>query len=540
MPGGRPDSPGIYLLDLVVGGHVYRYATESVEVTDAAGRTFAYAEGLGEPGLTYGSLFGVSDASVSVEVQAEDVDWALIVQRGHALDRAPAVLRRWYAGRTLDRARVVLRGLVTSPSYGAKGEPLALTITRSMRAQSRTIPPAQAVVDTSTWPVTGGGYVSPDSIQGAAVPLVIGCPGGTEDATPIPVVPVPQAEHPAAFGDGRLVWIGGHAGQVRVQHQNADPAVESDETVATIDDVLGRLVQYAPTNGASFDDEGAYFLGFRDDATYGGGVLHRGELLRGAGSVIEWALTEHYDGPVDHARVRAVRAYLDQWKIDTYLNSPVSAWDWLAKEILPLLPVEMREGPDGVYPALIRYDLSKRDAVAHLDATAGSGRVTRASPVTLTGDIANEVTIEYRPSAETGSKWLARRIITAQAGAVSGDDASDVDDERVIGSYLCAESQRRYGVIPVRIQATAVWDTSTAVLVARHVVARRAWPRRAVRYTGGPWLEDIEIGSAVLLTDPDLHLAEELAVVVDVQPGPESAVDLVVLDHPVERGRATE
>jgi len=537
MPGGRDNSPGLWLLDLEIGGHVYRYATEAVDVEDAAGRSFRYLEGLSEPGASYGALSGVGDASVAVELVA-DVDWALLVQRGHALDRRPAVLRRWHEGQALERARVAVRGLTSEPSYGSEGEPLTLTIVRSMRAQTRIIPPPQAVIDTTTFPVSGGTYTSPERIQGALVPMVIGAPGGTESATPTPCVPVPQAEIPAGPAEGRLVWIGGHAAQVRVQIASDDPPTQSTETASTVTDLLGRRLSDCPSN--ENNAEGEYFIGFRDDASFGGGIEFRGSLLRGAGSIIEWVMTEHYDGVVDIGRLVAVRSYLDSWKIDTYLNAPVNAWDWLVRDVLPLLPVEMREGSNGVYPAVFRFDLTSRDAVAHLDATSGSGRVQRESPVTLVADIANEITVEYRPSGESASKWLARRILTAASGKLSGTDAVTGTDERIVANALAAESQRRYGVLPLRVQAGAVWDTTTAILIAEHLAAKRAWPRRAVRYSGGPWLEGIEIGQAVLLTDPDLHVDEAIALVTDVLPESGGAsVDLMLIDHPANRLRST-
>lgn len=523
------DDAGIWLLDLEVGGRVHRYATEAVDVTTASGSTVRYLEGLSAPGLTFGSVAGVDDASVAVEVLGE-VDWAEAVADGHTLDRCPCTLRRWFPGRTLERARIVLRGVSSAPVYGAQGEPLSVSIVRSMRDQTRTIPPSQGVVDDSTWPVTGGGYVSPDRAQGAAYPLVIGAPGGTEDATPIPCVPVPQVEHPATVGDGVLAWVGGHASQVRVRYDGDTPA-SSTETVTATADLLGRVVQTSPTAGSNFDDQGAYYVGFRDDTTFGGGLLYRGELLRGAGSVIEWVLLEHFDGQVDRARMSAARPFLDAFKVDTYINAPVVAWDWLAREILPYLPVELREGPDGVYPAVLRYDLTVRDAVVHLDATDGTGNVSRSSSVALVGEPVNELTIDYRPGGESGSRWLARRVLTARSGRPSGVDGSPTTDTRVLVHPLCAASQARYGLRPRRLQLSSVWDTTTALQIGRHILDRDALPRRAVQYTGGVWLEEaIEIGQAVTVTDPDLHLTGAVAMVADLTPGSaETVLDLLIL-----------
>lgn len=539
MSGGRTSTEGVYLLDLEVGGHVFRFATETVEVTDADGLTYRYAEGLSDPGASYGSVVGVGDASVSVSVLAE-IDWALLVARGHALDRCPAVLRLWYAGRELERARVVLRGLTAAPTYGALGEPLQVSIARSMRDQTRLIPPVQAVVDPSTWPVTGtvaGGIRIPDAAIGASYPLVVGAPGHTEDATPVPCVPVPQAEFEAGVAYPKVIWLGGHATQVRLRWAYPDPPQEFDLSPSSMQDALGRVVQFVLSGESR--ESGRYLIGFRDDDAYGGGIRWRGKLLRGAGDVLDWVLSTFYDGPIDHGRLSAVRAALNRYQVDTYINSPVSAWEWLSRAVLPMLPVELRDGPRGIFPALIRYDLTRRDAVAHLDATPGSGRVTRSSPVTLVSSVANEVSVDFRPVSESGSRWLGRVVVTGAAGFPSVDRAT-VSDTRVVRDPLCTASQARYGVRPLHVQAGATWDAATAALFARQLVARRAWPRRAVQYVGGPWLDDLELGQGVLLTDPDLYVTSAVALVADVIPGPgETAVDLLLLDSPLSGTRAT-
>ncbi len=551
MAGGRTSVEGVYLLDVTIAGRVYRYATEGCEVVTADGETLVYAEGLSEPSLSYGSVIGVGDAAVGVEIQAEDVDFGLLVARGHALDRAPAVLRRWYPGRVLERARVVLRGLTSDPSYGALGEPLSLSVVRSMRSQTRTIPPPQAVIDETTWPVNPVGYGTheiPEKALGSTYPMVIGAPGDVgADVIPVPCVPVAYGEYRAAsLGSSKVIWLGGDATKVRLRLAGQDPPQDLDADVSSTADLLGRTVQYVLPRDS--DIEGEYLVGFRSDSTYGGGLLWRGELLRGAGDILEWVLTTYYSGMVDLGRLRVVRERLNAYLVDTYINAPVNAYEWLLREVLPLLPVEMREGAQGVYPAVLRYDLTERDAVAHLDATAGSGRVTRVGPVVVLSDPANEITVEYRPVKESGSSWLGRVVLTGTAG-VTAVDGTSTSDTRVIRDPLCTASQARYadsergvsGVYPVRVQAGAVWDTSTAIAIARDIAARRAWPRRALQVVAGPWADDLEVGACVTFTDPDIHVEDAVCLVGDVTPGPgETMLDLLILDSPhTVGGRAT-
>lgn len=576
-----------WLLDLEVGGLVVRLAGEALVVVDAAGTSYEYAAGLADPGISLGSVVGVGEASVAVIVETP-TDWALLVSRGYSLDQCPAVLRRWEEGTALERARVVIRGRTSEPVYGAVGDALTFSISRSIRADAREIPGARAVVDDTTWPPTGSGSFiggPADNAIGATYPLVIGCPGGMAGATPYPVVPVPIVEYQGYESSLltiviRTAWLGGHASAVRVRVVGKDPPLATprrtapdpndpfatppaptdgppDEAqfdrnnLALMEDAIGREMhvltepypffagEVGPATGWGIDK---IYIGFRDDTTYGGGILtRRRELMRGAGDVIEWVLLDQYTGKVDKGRLAAVRGYLNRWKIDTYINSQTNAWDWLESEILPLVPVEMREGAEGIYPAVVRYDLTASDARGVVDATPGSGNASRASSVSLTGDaIANELSIEFRPTGERDAGWLERRILTARPRYVTTPgirpswDATTELDYRVAGSPLCAVSQARYGVKPLDIKAGAVWDVDTALLTLRMLAARLAWPRRKIRYETVPDLERLEVGDAVLLTDPDLYLDGAVAVVYDSTPGETvCTLDLMVLDNPV-------
>lgn len=612
----RPDSPldepPIWLLDLEVAGHVHRFASEGVTVSDARGASFVYAEGLADPSVALGATTGTGDVSIAVSVVSDD-DWAEVVADGHPLDRRPAVLRRWQRGTEIERARVILRGLTSDPEFGAAGEGLSVTIVRSPRSQTADLLDPQAVVSVSTWPDAAAEAV------GLPYALVIGAPGGTEDPTPIPVVPVPQvswsgydtvshtytpspvtpanytlpdlpipqsvkpyvngviADHflvsqyqvtiqvPVVTGGDTVTidyeewdtsyvsswvaWLGGHASVVRLGVETGLDGVwkERDEGTTRTEDALGRpmaaVVQGWPLLvGGMGAAEDMYFVGFRDSAAYGGGLrTRRGDLLRGAGDVIEWVLESYYDGPVDSGRLQAVRGVLNAWKIDTWIDAPVNAMDWLRREILPLVPVELREGEHGLYPAVVRYDLTEADCVRHLVEGAD---VSRQSLVSFTSDdVRNEITVRFRPGRASTSDWRASRTLTAKRGfrtllssswstlaGSSGVTETTVSDPSIVPHPLCAASQARYGVRPFVVEAHAVWDATTAVLIADHLAQRFAVPRRKIRYSGD--VEELEIGQGVQLTDADLHLDGAVCVVLDLAPGSErgaATVDLLVL-----------
>lgn len=593
----------VWLLEVEIAGRVYRFATEAVDVVDAAGAVWPYAAGLEDPSVALGVTYGTGDVSIAVSVDSDD-DWAQIVADGHPLDQRPAALRRWEGGTVLEAARVVLRGFTADPRFGGAGEGLSLSIVRSPRSQSVEVPDAQAVVSTTTWPDAA------DPAVGLPYAVVVGAPGGTEDPTPVPVVPVPQVvwsgfntvtrtdsflsiagpmtftlsyvpipesvqvtvngdradyftvgsmsvsvsipvlvagddvvityeEFDTSYVSSWVAWVGGDAGTVRLGVVRGVDGTwrEQDEATASQADGLGRpmaaVVQGYPLLVGGFGTaEDEYFVGFRADATYGGGLrTRRGELLRGAGDVIEWVLESFYDGPVDQGRLQAVRTALNAWKIDTWIDSPVNAMDWLRREILPLLPVELREGEHGLYPAIVRYDLTAADCVRHLVEGAD---VSRESSVSFTSDdVQNEITVKFRPARGSSSEWLATRTLTARQGFLSfwvPGGTITVADPAIVPHPLCAASQARYGVRPFAVEAHAVWDEPTAVLIASHLAQRFAMRRRKIRYSGD--LEDLEIGQGVQLTDADLHLEAAVCVVLDVTPGAEpgaTLVDLLVL-----------
>ena len=538
----------VWLLDVEIAGRMWRFATERVSVPTAAGAELTYAEGLEEPSASW-----ASSAAVQVTVHAE-VDWALAVAQGHALDRRPAVLRRWLPGRSIERARVVARGMTAGAVYDVLGQPLTLSIVRDPAELSRNLPPDQAVISAETWPVTTSSSW-PTSIAanalGRAYPLVIGLPGYRGGGDPVvPCVPVPVAQHNSGLGAltgaNRAVWLGGNATTVRLQARHVEVPETETVDVLRVQDLLGRWVQYVELT--DYSDKPDWYIGF--GASSGGGVESGGELVRGAGQVLLWVLRTFYAGAVDWGRVRAVAPFLDNWLIDTWISDPANAWEWLGDQVLSLLPVEVVEGSDGLYLALTRRDLTAVEAVAFLDTT--TGHVQREGGVSVEDDaIVNEVTVDYRPGATDGGTWLGQVTLSARGLFVSSDArpantsaGSSTDatvptaDARVFGSTLAAESQLRYGVRSARVAAAAVWSTSTAVLVARQLLARHALPVRVVSYSGGPDLEDLDRGVCVLVTDPELHLVRHVARVRDVAPTADGAlVELELLDYPriVER-----
>jgi hypothetical protein len=78
--------------------------------------------------------------------------------------------------------------------------------------------------------------------------------------------------------------------------------------------------------------------------------------VTGLGSLLTYLL-QRSTIPVDYGRCETARRQLDRIEIGGYVNDPdAKPWDYIADELLPLAPMSVRRGPEGVYP-LPRFDI---------------------------------------------------------------------------------------------------------------------------------------------------------------------------------------
>lgn len=119
--------------------------------------------------------------------------------------------------------------------------------------------------------------------------------------------------------------------------------------------------------GTSFDPEvnstDEVFVGWPAGS---GGILWRGQVLRDAGDVLEWAM-EQAGIPVDFGRFTSARPQVEWLKIDTVIDDAVNPVEWVTSEILPLLPVSLVMTENGVAPWVWNPRATAADAACHLD-----------------------------------------------------------------------------------------------------------------------------------------------------------------------------
>jgi hypothetical protein len=548
---------GEWLLEFIVDGRSFRYATRAVEVDG-----LVFSGGLSPFSR---SLSRATDQQ-GIEVFDPSVHWP-----GLDVHDAECRLWWWYPGQTLDTALHVMTGLAESVEHSDPRSPGVLVFTLNSALRPRLYPPASWTLDEHTWTVNDGvdtftptvGYSS----IGAVPPTVIGYPGAGDKpdrSYPWPAVPVPlvDCDHTQGPGNSKLLLSPGPIDARLVWVTDADEPTNGSEWlyVERASDLLGQSFSNAyfhsptridPDTGATIAmpyvlvprPDHKYYAGFSPtgpEAGWGGGVFYGAGVLRGLGDVLTWALDQaDVNGALDAMQGEAER--LNEYKLDTYLDQPgLDLVRWIETALVPLFPLRRIRLGAGLWYRHENWLATRTDVVARLDTETGA--VARISPVRrLRGPVQNKVTLRYKRDPVSGGyratrtldsvaeprPKLGKRPTRAESMAYY---QSTLEDARVTGAPNVTASQARFGVLEGQdIETPLLWSDSTVAQLLQVIAARDAFPLDGVSYQGLQ-LDRLLPADVVELNDPEAGLVDRLAIVDDIiVGGPVVEVDVVLL-----------
>ena len=523
---------------------------------------------------------------------------AQLVSRGHDLAGARGVLSRWVDGTPYEARRVVLSGVTVDPEYGADDEPVNLSLEASPWTDVGLIPASPLAVLTGNWPNAWLATLG-EGERGKLYPIVIGRPGRLPDV-PVPGRwgTVVETRGWCAGSQGVWAWhgdalfptdnhlielifvIAGHhvsatmvylsstsypGGAIFRCHNGKDDRghdvafvawyctttsedpYEYDGTAGNYDytDAIDGLDVWGlghsswtgdPYQPGEGDAAEAMYVGWYDRESDGGGLVDDdGTLIRGAGAVLDWLLRQT-SIPVDRGRWAAARNTLDRYLLDFTIDAQVSPWDFARQHLLPILPVSIVSGPQGLYGIAWRYDATARDAVVALN-TATDPEIERTSSITADrSDLANRITVRYGKALRTGT-YLASVTLDA------------TDEDGAIPDLYCQTSQRRYRrpdgkplVVEKVIETVAVYDDATATQIAQWHARAYALARRRVSYSLPEhrygWLER---GAVATITDAEVYLSAQVCLVeaITTDGSGRLEVTLLIIEDPARDLRAS-
>lgn len=579
-----------WLLDLTFAGRVIRCSHEDVTVTSSKLGDLQYAGCLESfnVGLSL-DLFADSASLLSVKVAGVlPVNVPKLVSEGHDLGAATGVLSQWIEGTPYEDRRIVLRGRVRDPEYAAEDEPVNFALEDNLYDDQGLIPDVSAAVTFDTWgDDDGSGYFYYTTLgaseKGLAYPVVFGNPGKVSLAlsdsgwiTGSQGVWVWHGNYVSGIGySGLWLLIAGHRVTAEFVYMNT-PDFTSGERflVKHRSDGLGREIAYidwrvtdppapdafgpvadsvgnyyalgAPALDASFQpdngDENPVFVGWLDPINQDGGGMKgaNGETVRGAGDVLE-AVLNFSSMKIDRPRIAAVKSLLNRFKIDAVIEAGVKPWDWIRANLLPILPVSVLKGPDGVYFVVWRYDATSADAVGHIDADVDAAIEVSETIKYDTSKILNSFSLKYALSLRTGNYY----------GAATLGAKYDADTPGAGVSYHCEASQRRYrdpdggpnsGIYIEESESPVIYDDDTANAVLAWRALAFAFAKRTIELlvpeADWAWLER---GNVVLVSVSWLYLSRQLALVEEIESGDDGLIGLrlLLIEDPPRDSRTT-
>lgn len=587
-----------HLLDLELGGRVYRFATEALDIDDADGVATHYTAGLDSP--RFAEELHRREPSVSIRIIDPSTNWAqVILGDGHDITTATATLSQWRAGLTLGQRRLLVSGQLDEPVFGAIGEALAFSIVLDAVEDTALVCDPDRQTNGTTWPILGDGHITVDwqsqklvggsdvtatgtatypidttGWQAGQYPRVFGVPGARLYEAAVDSVLTTSNAAVAAVGSttssslivglGSIFIPGSPAPAVAYLPSDASPRYYANEVGSTLTfrdwvryyvivadrpikattayirnmadptstwqatavvqltDGLGTVVSAArigntssastwvadPTDGATdFDLDGDYWVGWLTD---GGELDDLGDnAITGAGDILLRLLDETSLG-VDRGRAVAVINRLNGYKLAGYtVDTEQTVVDFITRELVPILPIALRQGPSGLYPVYLDPAPSSRDAVAHLDA-ADEG-IERADLLALLSRPINDVTVQYLldpTSDEHRGSVIAHgnpdRLAIADNAINPGFGGQSV----TLQARLSHARYRRQSHV---VATDWIHDRATAEVVAADIVDDRAMPHLEISYqtrTVWGWLEP---GNIVTVTDAEIGLTSEVA-----------------------------
>jgi len=460
-----------------------------------------------------------SARSVSFDGVVFPVDVGALIETGHSLSFATGEISLWKRGDSYDDRRVFLTGRLVAPEYGAAHEGVSFSIEENPFDDPALVPAStHRISKVDTW------VNAATEATGDYYPIVFGRPGVYVNTlnSEVEVVGSPASIVEQTGGSVATLLIADHAVEsstVTVWDIDGDTS-EVFATVTTEADSLGAIVSTVDISGASTISKTKedYWIEWSN----AGALMSddRTTHMNGAGDVLEWMLLRS-SLRVDRGRIAAVKQRLNLFKVAGFIDSPVSPWEWTEDNLLPLLPVSVVSGAEGIYPVVWEMDANAAQAVEKITANQAGGAV-RVGPVSYENsplDVINEIRIDWAYIPTTGK----HRMFTTLKGT------PDPDSFREFSNYYARASAGRYGSRAETITTEIVYDAATIQRVLNWKIRASGFLHRSVSYRVDKSYGWVNLGNVVTVTDSDLSLSDRVGLVQSITWESEEALILRIL-----------
>ena len=405
--------------------------------------------------------------------------------------------------------------------------------------------------------VISNGLLSAEKkFEGKIVPAVIGSPGITQrpdgttteyPCTPGYIIALDISTPPV---QGYFV-IAGHAVEAdTITFEDNNGNANFSVAVNQAPGAKGQIFSYVKVSANDIDidvtkDNIQYFCRW---VGAGGGAIspYTGDTLSGGGDLLYWALSA-LGVTFDRSAFESVRDLLNQYKFDGYINDPsIKTYEFLQKYIIPMLPVTIANGADGLYPII---DWRLTDNFSPRVEIATNELFERTQPVeTQSSEIINDLTVQYASgfvrSLAPVDSGLIHQIAEGSEyhGTVYIRDTKNEDAAlpyEIVSPYSVVSVQR-YGRQESSISLEYVHDRDTAIKIGLDMIRRKSLPEKRTQYRAAFSFGYLRLGDVISLTDPELGLEFAKAQIVGkAYDGASWLYDIMYQENTIDLTRTT-
>jgi hypothetical protein len=488
-----------------VFGTVYQVASEDCTFTDRIGTSYIFRAGLTSTAINRALAAMGNSAPNEPNVTITDLHIDGALQRyaqGGIIISGRGELAVIVRGEPWESRVILCSGRVRDARV-KRGDFVDLFIGDRLGDDKGTLIPASAVVNSDTFPSHA------DNVADSFYPVVFGEPGvyvlatgASATTTGSPALMVDTT------GGSEVILISlGHVEAQNVTITNGDDATSESFAVTQTEDGLGQVVSVVSLSGAAtltVDQAATYYARW----TGGGGIkADSGQLLEGAGSVLIWAL-RRTTLRIDYASLESARSILDNYIVGGFVNDTgFSSMEWIADNLLPILPISLTFGPDGLGVTVHKTDYRRSDIELTLDEDSGAGVRIIDDGLGNFGSAVGGFRLAYAWSV---ALERARRIhlITGDPEVLALNAPNIRPDLLCARAYdISASSNGTKTPTVEELETRIVYDEATAHRILTTLSRLRAIPPQEVQLDV-PWsvAARLRLGQVVQVASTDYHL----------------------------------
>ena len=505
LGGSKP----VFVIEFDFGSRTHLYSTDPISIQNQKGDIVDYL-----PNIIDFDLVESADLE-SVDVEANVLSIALVIEdvdliqqwiKGEVLDGIEAtfsyVLEKYSVVQNNDDQKVVLfKGKIQEPQFG---DPDQINGYVTMSVEILLDDGDRLMMDSNKYIDNRFPNRHMDTADGKIWPIFFG--------TGI----APSYCIKRLSGSTAEFMIAGHAikdSSVTITDELTNAATK---TVLSRADNQGNIYSYieiaSADNISTPSSLGGYLHGESRQwwSSIEGGLRspYRDGPLELGGDVCRWALSRS-GLRIDDGAWANLSIVLNRYRFAGWINDPQpNPLEWLQANILPLLPVSLIVGVNGIKPILNQmWALSLVSPIIDIEVGDNQSfqQIGMIDTLRPTADLKNQITMQYSKSGFDDDYTKLVRVTDTPV------ESYDIESDYSILSV------NRFGRHPQTIRSDYVFDDSTAKIICLNLVRSNSMPLYGLEIASPTEFGWIQIGDVVSISVERYEMSKQLAIITKKQ-----------------------